>query len=656
MIHQLSSTTINQIAAGEIVVGPQNALKELIENAIDAAATRIDVITKDGGVKLLQVTDNGSGIAPDDLKLLCRRWCTSKIDTHDDLRTLTSFGFRGEALASISHVSHVTVITKLRSEPAASRAKYELGEISEQALQAGNTGTQITVQDLFFNTPQRLRALNKADCHTKCVDVVSRYGIHNDSVEFSFRRQNDSSMLFTLKGSKRDRIRVVYGSRVSGSLVEVEDDTDNADESVISTLSNIGLSRAPELLISNPNYSNTKSTFIIFINNRLVSCEPIRKALVAVYSRYLPTKAFPFVYLSLFIDPENLDVNVHPTKQEVRFLHQAEIVDFLSNLVDDTLSKIDESRVFDVVDAKKLSTAHKPSNPQYPHSQNRTDYSQMHLPFKKVRLNETGTVDLSQFKSRDRDEPRVREEPRVRDEPRNHETQETQPGKSPDPTSTLDSTQNPRQYEQTRLKSIHTLYNDHTASHSALITQIMKYHVFVGIVDPQKRLCCIQYELQLLLVDYARLSNDFFYQRALQGFSNYGTFDLNLDLTDLWTEKQARTLLQNKEMLAEYFNIGLQGSKLVSLPSLLAGYTPDVAKLGKFISQLAQCNYDNEKKCFDDVCRAIANLFTISVDQSALVVGLFQKMRDHYIAHSSVEEGVVVVTSMPSLYKVFERC
>ncbi|KAG5368877.1 putative MutL protein-like protein 1 [Yarrowia sp. C11] len=635
MIHQLSSTTINQIAAGEIVVGPQNALKELIENSIDANATRIDVITKDGGVKLLQVTDNGSGIAPDDLKLLCRRWCTSKIDTHDDLRTLTSFGFRGEALASISHVGHVTVITKKKEDAAASRAKYELGEISEQTLQAGNTGTQITVQDLFFNTPQRLRALNKADCHTKCVDLVSRYGIHNEAVEFSFRRQNDSSMLFTLKGSKRDRIRVVYGSRVSGSLVDIDGDND-IDQSL---LTNLGLSKPPVMLISNPNYSNTKSNFIIFINNRLVTCEPIKKALVAVYSRYLPTKSFPFVYLSLFIDPENLDVNVHPTKQEVRFLHQAEIVEFLSNLVDDKLSNIDESRVFDVVDAKKVSSTQKPSASQYPHSQNRTDYSQMHLPFKKVKLSESGAVDLTQFKSGHEE---------TRDQPREDVSSYA--------SQQLDSTQPASQYQLTRLKSIHALYNEYTASYSALITQIIKYHVFVGVVDPEKRLCCIQYELQLLLVDYARLSNDFFYQRALQGFNNYGTFDLSFELTNVWTEEQREILLQNKDMLAEYFNIRFEDSKLVTLPSLLSGYTPDVAKLGVFIAQLAKCNFDNEKNCFDDVCHVIANLFTLSVDQSAQVTRLFQKMRDQYIAHSSVEEGVVVVTSMPSLYKVFERC
>lgn len=656
MIHQLSSTTINQIAAGEIVVGPQNALKELLENSIDAKSTRIDVITKDGGVKLLQVTDNGTGIGQDDLELLCRRWCTSKIDTHDDLKTLTSYGFRGEALASISHVSHVTVITKTKTDPAASRAKYTLGEISEQTLQAGNTGTQITVQDLFFNTPQRLRALNKADCHTKCVDVVSRYGIHNEEVEFSFRRQNDSSMLFTLKGSRKDRIRVVYGSRVSGSLVEIGDDTET-DESALKA---IGLSSTPKMLISNPNYSNTKSTFIIFINNRLVSCEPIRKALVAVYSRYLPTKSFPFVYLSLFIDSENLDVNVHPTKQEVRFLHQAEIVEYLSNLVDDKLSNVDESRAFEVIDAKKVTSTNKtaaPSNSQmYAHSQNRTDYSQMHLPFKKVKLDEReessdvkprAPLDLSKFKSTQEDEDDSDGDADISRDCGNDTAD-----------LSIDFTQDPkaREYTQTRLKSVHTLYNNYTESHSASVTQIVKYHVFVGIVDPEKRLCCVQFELQLLLVDYARLSTDFFYQRTLQGFGNFGIFDLELDLEGVWSEEESQVLLQNKAMLAEYFKIGFEGNSLVSLPSLLPDYEPDCSKLGVFVKQLAQCNFENESKCFEEVSRVIANLFTLSVDQSAEVGKLMQRMRDQYIAHSSVEEGVVVVTSMPSLYKVFERC
>ncbi|KAG5360634.1 putative MutL protein-like protein 1 [Yarrowia sp. B02] len=648
MIEQLSDTTINQIAAGEIVVGPQNALKELVENAIDASATRIDVIVKDGGVKLLQVTDNGTGIDEKDLELLCRRWCTSKISHHDDLRKITSFGFRGEALASISHVSHVTVITKQKDSPAAARAKYTLGELAESSLQAGNTGTQITVQDLFFNSQQRLRALSKPDCHSKCVDVVSRYGIHFDSVEVSFRRQNDSSMLFSLKGSKKDRIRVVYGSRVSQSLVSITEYDDKA------ALSNLGLSASPELLISNPNYANAKSTFICFVNNRLVSCDPLRKALVSVYARYLPQKSFPFIYLALQIDPQNLDVNVHPTKQEVRFLHQNEIVELVSNMVDEALSNVDESRVFDVVDAKKMTKPAQTAN-LYPHSQNRTDYSQMHLPFKKVKLGESRDsgesrdatqsrdLDLSQFRAGDVESEESQNDP------------ETSHDLLRDFDSTQKDSSQSRAYSQTRLKSIHNLYNEYTASYSAHITQIIKYHVFVGIVDPKKRLCCIQYELELLLVDYARLSNDYFFQKALQGFSNYGVFDLSLEI-DFLEQEELQTLENNAEMLAEYFKINFSGSKLVSLPSLVPGYTPDVSKIPVFLSQLAKCNYDNEKKCFDEVCHVLANFFTLSVDQESHVMSLFAKMREQYIAHESVEAAVVVVTSMPSLYKVFERC
>lgn len=646
MIKELSQTVINQIAAGEIVVGPQNALKELIENSIDAGATRIEVVVKDGGVKLLQVTDNGCGISEADLGLLCKRWCTSKIDSHVDLLKLTSFGFRGEALASISHVSHVTVTTKTKDAPAATRAKYVMGELAETKLIAGNSGTQIQAQDLFFNNVSRLRALNKSDCHSKCVEVASKYGIHYD-IDMSMRRQNDSSALFTLRGSKRDRIKVMYGS-LANDLIDLKTSMDGSDDPEDSPAAAFGL-RAVSGLVTNPNSSSgSKNTFIFFINNRLVSCEPIRRAFSNIYTRFLPTKGHPFVYLSLDIDPANLDVNVHPTKQEVRFLHESDIVEHLSGLLTATLSSADSSRSYKVVNARlDKSSYSNPSSSQQPntyaHSQNRTDYSQTHLPFKKVRLGDFAHDPEASESVGDLTSDLVDDS--VNDSA-NESFNDSQAGDLLDDSS----------YTPTRLKSIHTLYQEQLNNASPSLAGMFKYHVFVGVVDPLKRICCIQNNLELLLVDYGRVTCEFFYQLALEGFSNYGTVTLDPPVNMDLDPEHVQILENNAPMLSEYFGITFEDGHLRTLPMLLRNYTFSASKVTMFASRLAKSCFSEEKTCFSDICHALALLYTAPIDDSDCVIGLFQRMRDVYVPTKDVEPSIIRITSMPNLYKVFERC
>lgn len=196
-IRPLDETVVNKIAAGEIIVAPVNALKELIENCVDAGATSVDIVAKDGGLKLLQITDNGCGINKEDLPILCERHTTSKLKEFEDLQSIGTYGFRGEALASISHVAHLTVTTKTRDSDRAWRAVYADGKLvpakpgqsADPKPVAGRNGTQLTVEDLFYNMPNRLRAFRSpSDEYQKILDVVGRYAVHCEGVAFSCKK------------------------------------------------------------------------------------------------------------------------------------------------------------------------------------------------------------------------------------------------------------------------------------------------------------------------------------------------------------------------------------------------------------------------------------------------------------------------------------
>ena len=288
-----------------------------------------------GGLKLIQIQDDGCGIRKEDLGIVCKRFTTSKLEKFDDLKSITTYGFRGEALASISHIAHVTITTKTAQGKCAYKAKYQDGcLIGEPKACAGNTGTQITVEDLFYNVSVRRKTLKNAnEEHAKVVDVVSRYAIHNQGVGFTVKKYGETlADVRTLpKSSKIDNIKAIYGPSVAKELLEV-------------TLDDKKLSFQMNGYISNANYSMKKFVFLLFINSRLVECANLRKAVEVVYVDYLPKDKHPFVYMSLTILPSNVDVNVHPTKHEVHFLHEDLIIESIQKTVDEKLLGANESR------------------------------------------------------------------------------------------------------------------------------------------------------------------------------------------------------------------------------------------------------------------------------------------------------------------------
>mmetsp|Transcript_46364 Transcript_46364/g.110402 ORF Transcript_46364/g.110402 Transcript_46364/m.110402 type:complete len:793 (+) Transcript_46364:53-2431(+) len=319
-IVQLDETVINRIAAGEVVVRPANALKELLENSLDAGSHKITVAVKAGGLKMLRVEDDGHGIREEDLPLLCERFTTSKLRRYEELSTIQTFGFRGEALASISHVAHVTVTTMTRGATCARFAEYTDGKLRGPPKScAGTPGTTLVAEDMFYNNPTRRQALGKESIeHSKVLEVVQRYALHNPNVSFVLRKGTNNNAELHTPGSKTGSATSaevashLYGHNLKRELFDLELQSEEP-------------SFTCRGLASGPNWTTRFCTFVLFINNRLVECASLRRAVEAVYAPVLPRHQHPWIYLSLELPPSSIDVNVHPTKMEVQFLHEPAI-------------------------------------------------------------------------------------------------------------------------------------------------------------------------------------------------------------------------------------------------------------------------------------------------------------------------------------------
>lgn len=552
------------------------------------------------------------------------------------------------------------------------------------------------MEDLFYNVPSRRRAFRSpSEEYAKILDLVGRYAVHCAGVSFLCKKAGDnsgSSVSVPASATVKDRIRQIHGTAAANELEELKVEDDRW-----------GFKCAG--WVSNANYSAKRTNMLLFINHRSVESPAIKKSVEQTYATFLPKGGHPFFYLSLEIEPQRVDVNVHPTKREVHFLNEDEIIAVICDEIRSTLSKVDTSRSF--------MTQSLLSNPKVPFA----------TPMKQTTVATLGpgdASDLSTSKTPMTVTKKRNENSLVRtDSSARKITSMLQPQRSVDEIAEDDDEM---EYEFTekeplacRLTSIKELRADvRDAMHNEL-TDIISTHTFVGIVDEQKRIAAIQGGVKLFLVDYGMLCNEYFYQVGLTDFANYGSMRFNppLSLHDLlkiaaeqenldagdaadevdWNEVVEvvkKQLIGKAALLSEYFcmEISPEG-ELCSIPLLMKDYTPSMAKLPQFLLRLGpHVNWNDEKGCFQTLLRELASFYvpeSLPLPPSAQSDGagkgkekvaeedpeitrrrrtirraleftIFPACKARLVATKGLLDGVMEVANLKGLYRVFERC
>ena len=766
-IRKLARNVRDRIAAGEVIQRPASAVKELLENSIDAKATMVAVTIKGGGMKLLQVQDDGHGMQKQDLRTACERFTTSKISSFGDLERIDSYGFRGEALASIAHVAHVTIVSRCAGQKCAFRAQYREGCIVWVPRPCAVVrGTTITVSDLFYNVKTRLEALRGVnDGGKRILDVVTRYAVHyanpancrqKTAVAFTCRRAGKAMPeLRTTGGAGSTSISAIqnlFGKVVSRELVKFscrsnasEGNNENAGRGALFTVQG---------LVSNANHSFRKRVTILFFNHRLVQCGRLKRAVDALYAEFLPRRTYPFVYFSIQAPPSYVDVNVHPTKKEVRFLHEESLLlcvqAALQNLLRASVlrSSLHRRRQLKLQLADEDAgggITHRMSfpwqralQPPIPGSPRDAEARERAVILARGHRDTGATTTGARAgrpKGKRADSHLVRTDSATGAIEAYMVPRGNNAGISLDPgPNTLTKENDDRHLRHSRLNigqctrklpptlsrlsSVRSLYMDiHRREHAGL-SAVLKFHVFIGLVDDAHAL--LQHGTTVYLVRHLDMFREMLYQRVICSFGNFRPLLLSrpLSVHDLITSAVAcrtgvllgandrrarspiqlsgptmsyvsrcRMLLQEKApMLGEYFLIKIDtAGRLCSLPDILHGQSrfPRLDCLGQLMLRLCEdVEWAEEKACFSSVAWELAHFFSRPPRISRSCYGkggqlgksssnkkdalrfaksvVFPACRGTLrppVHFSAACAGVFTkVTSVQHLYKIFERC
>eukprot|EP00917_Polyrhabdina_sp_WS-2016_P027579 GHVP01058795.1.p1 GENE.GHVP01058795.1~~GHVP01058795.1.p1 ORF type:complete len:662 (-),score=113.01 GHVP01058795.1:413-2398(-) len=661
MIRRLPQNVVDKIAAGEVVVRPAAALKELIENSIDAKSTKIEVCVADGGMSFLQISDNGTGIRKEDLPVACHRFTTSKITTYEEMKQISTFGFRGEALSSMSQVSRLSISSRTPDSDVAFQCAYEEGDPVGQIFAAARGyGTTITIKEMFYNMPRRAKALESSyEEYSRVLDVISSYAVQFPKISFSCKKKK--STVCDVKTSEigdtkdveraelhRERISQIFGQKTSEELIFFE-----ISKSPLKVLSHL---QSCYGFVSNPNFSHKKFFILLFVNNRLVEAPSLKRGIESSYQDLLPRGSFPWVYLSLWVDTESLDVNVHPTKRSVHFLEEELLSQFISDEVRRVLEESSESRVFQPSDKKIRSnriintSTHVDSGP----TRVRTDYTQRSVQsfFRNVPSQEINENDKC-IES-------------VENSLRIEESDILQERRKP----VYDS-------DCKELISVAEIKSALKEGLDVELTQKLRKCVWVGSVTERK--CLLQYFSELWIVDLKEAMRDLLLFSIMDRIGELPVYDLSrpIFLPEYLGNDNSKILATQADMLWDYFSIKITHEKhLISIPRILARHFPGFEFLGDCLTQIADCLVlENEKQVFLGIAKTLA-VFYSSVSlkeetspnrptsesvESTLRHTFFASIQkcENYFLHAEYgknKNNITVLASLDKLYRVFERC
>ena len=334
-IKLLDEFTINKIAAGEVVERPASVVKELIENSLDSGATSISVAVEDGGRKSITVRDDGCGMSSDDAEAAFQRHATSKISSIDDLQTLISFGFRGEALSSIAAVAKVRLRTREHDAREGTEVIVEGGKVVSISPVGCPPGTEVVVEDLFYNVPARRKSTKSRSVElAHCREVVQSYILSRPGLSFSFRSDDEIELVHVPAEGMKGSLVSTFGAKVADNMLFGEADGDNA--------------RAEAYLGRLEHTRSSPSDMKLFVKDRPIRSQKLVSAVVGAYGSKLMKDRYPLGVLRIFIEGSAVDVNVHPSKREVRFADEASVIDTVSRCVRNALEKPDLSFKYDL--------------------------------------------------------------------------------------------------------------------------------------------------------------------------------------------------------------------------------------------------------------------------------------------------------------------
>lgn len=373
-IKVMDENLANLIAAGEVVERPLSVIKELVENSIDAQASKINIELKDSGISQIIVSDNGIGVNKEDIPLMCKRHATSKISNNIDLVNITTLGFRGEALASISAVSKVKITSSVDGLDT-----YQYSNSDDSIIKvAGNQGTSVEVNNLFYNTPVRFKHLSHPNYELSLItNLVKQISLIYPNISFSIIN-NDKPVYSTVgNNNPLDVLTSMYGSNVSKEFSHIT--TNSGDFTIDAYIAHPIITRA------------SKKDIIISVNHRLIKNIKLEQAIIDGYKGYLHTNQYPIIYLNIDLDPSLVDVNIHPTKQQIKISFLNDLNNTISNMIHNELTTLN------FIPEYSLNQEEVITNNQEVVSKVKFDQAQTTFDFKQVKSNETNNWQLPVF-------------------------------------------------------------------------------------------------------------------------------------------------------------------------------------------------------------------------------------------------------------------